>query len=283
MKVVGDDRRRNLHEIAIGYYEDAVASRAHCRGSSEDLPGIRESSPTLLDTSSVSWGARIRSGRRRSPPRHPFDHWAQCPAALDLAGPGAVLGLRSAARLHGFYAYRRAEGRGDRGTWPRCSNQRRPHRPGRGRSTAARDGDRRLPRDHGGPQLRPVTVTPTPLYAAAAVIQSMKRWRVCTTTRLVVVVSRLSRSSPFCPPWRNEDGSTRLLSGCSCASVRSTCRPDRTPKPCSSSSWPLRPTAAREAGGHHRHRGLDRHCRLSVAGGASHRRGRLRVARRATR
>jgi hypothetical protein len=39
---------------------------------------------------------------------HPFDYWAQCQAALDLAGPGAVLGLRSAARLHGFYAYRHA-------------------------------------------------------------------------------------------------------------------------------------------------------------------------------
>jgi hypothetical protein len=39
---------------------------------------------------------------------HPFDHWAQCQAALDLAGPGAVLGLRSAARLHSFYAYRHA-------------------------------------------------------------------------------------------------------------------------------------------------------------------------------
>lgn len=39
---------------------------------------------------------------------HPFDRWAQCRAALDLAGPGSVLGLRSAARLHGFYAYRRA-------------------------------------------------------------------------------------------------------------------------------------------------------------------------------
>jgi Protein of unknown function (DUF559) len=39
---------------------------------------------------------------------HPFDHWAQCQAVLDLAGSGAVLGLRSAARLHGFYAYRRA-------------------------------------------------------------------------------------------------------------------------------------------------------------------------------
>ncbi|HKA83718.1 MAG TPA: DUF559 domain-containing protein [Acidimicrobiales bacterium] len=40
---------------------------------------------------------------------HPFDHWSQCQAALDLAGPGSVLGLRSAARLHGFYAYRRAD------------------------------------------------------------------------------------------------------------------------------------------------------------------------------
>jgi Protein of unknown function (DUF559) len=39
---------------------------------------------------------------------HPFDHWPRCQAALDLAGPGAVLGLRSAARLHGFYAYRTA-------------------------------------------------------------------------------------------------------------------------------------------------------------------------------
>jgi Protein of unknown function (DUF559) len=38
---------------------------------------------------------------------HPFDHWAQCQAALDLAGCDAVLGLRTAARLHGFYAYRR--------------------------------------------------------------------------------------------------------------------------------------------------------------------------------
>jgi Protein of unknown function (DUF559) len=38
---------------------------------------------------------------------HPFDHWSRCQAALDLAGPEAVLGLRSAARLHGFYAYRR--------------------------------------------------------------------------------------------------------------------------------------------------------------------------------
>ena len=37
---------------------------------------------------------------------HPFDFWSRCQAALDLAGPGAVLGLRTAARLHRFYAYR---------------------------------------------------------------------------------------------------------------------------------------------------------------------------------
>lgn len=37
---------------------------------------------------------------------HPFDFFAQCAAALALAGRGAVLGLRTAARLLGFYAYR---------------------------------------------------------------------------------------------------------------------------------------------------------------------------------
>jgi very-short-patch-repair endonuclease len=38
---------------------------------------------------------------------HPFDWASQCQAALDLAGPGAVLGPRPSARLHGFYHYRR--------------------------------------------------------------------------------------------------------------------------------------------------------------------------------
>lgn len=40
---------------------------------------------------------------------HPFDHWSRCQGALDLAGPEAVLGLRTAARLHDFYVYRAAE------------------------------------------------------------------------------------------------------------------------------------------------------------------------------
>jgi very-short-patch-repair endonuclease len=40
---------------------------------------------------------------------HPFDRRSQCRAALALAGPGSVLGLRTAARLHGCWAYRLAE------------------------------------------------------------------------------------------------------------------------------------------------------------------------------
>ena len=40
---------------------------------------------------------------------HPFDHWSRCQAALDLAGRDAVLGLRTAGRLHGCYAYRGAD------------------------------------------------------------------------------------------------------------------------------------------------------------------------------
>jgi hypothetical protein len=40
---------------------------------------------------------------------HPWTFEARCRAALDLAGPGAVLAGRTAARLHGFYRYRHAE------------------------------------------------------------------------------------------------------------------------------------------------------------------------------
>ncbi len=40
---------------------------------------------------------------------HPFDLTSRYQAALDIAGDSAVLGLRSAARLHGFYAYRSSE------------------------------------------------------------------------------------------------------------------------------------------------------------------------------
>jgi very-short-patch-repair endonuclease len=37
---------------------------------------------------------------------HPFDLRCRCRAALDLAGTASVLGGRTAARLHGLYAYR---------------------------------------------------------------------------------------------------------------------------------------------------------------------------------
>ena len=40
---------------------------------------------------------------------HPFDFRSRCRAALGLAGPSAVLGLRTAARLHGCWAYRDAD------------------------------------------------------------------------------------------------------------------------------------------------------------------------------
>jgi very-short-patch-repair endonuclease len=40
---------------------------------------------------------------------HPFDLTSRCQAALDLAGDSAVLGLRTAARLHGFYAHRSSD------------------------------------------------------------------------------------------------------------------------------------------------------------------------------
>ena len=40
---------------------------------------------------------------------HPFDWPSRCQALLDLAGPGAVVGMRAGARLHRAYAYRAAE------------------------------------------------------------------------------------------------------------------------------------------------------------------------------
>jgi very-short-patch-repair endonuclease len=40
---------------------------------------------------------------------HPFDFSSRCRAAIDLAEPGAVLGLRTAARLHGCYSYRNVD------------------------------------------------------------------------------------------------------------------------------------------------------------------------------
>lgn len=40
---------------------------------------------------------------------HPWTWRSRLRAALELAGPGAVVGLRSAARLHGYYAYRNTD------------------------------------------------------------------------------------------------------------------------------------------------------------------------------
>lgn len=40
---------------------------------------------------------------------HPFDLRARCRAGLVIAGPGAVLGLRTAARLHGCWSFRGCE------------------------------------------------------------------------------------------------------------------------------------------------------------------------------
>lgn len=40
---------------------------------------------------------------------HPFDLLSRCQAAVDLAEPGAALGLRTATRLHGCYSYRQRE------------------------------------------------------------------------------------------------------------------------------------------------------------------------------
>src|SRR4029450_12745282 len=94
----------------MGHHEDAVAAiGARRRGIvTDELARDAKVPPHALDTLR-SRGGLISGGKGVGRVRdHPFDYWAQCQAALDLAGSGAVLGLRSAARLHGFYAYRRA-------------------------------------------------------------------------------------------------------------------------------------------------------------------------------
>lgn len=51
-------------------------------------------------------GTLVRIGRGVTRLRdRPFDWESRCQAALDLAGPGAVLGARPSARIHRFYAY----------------------------------------------------------------------------------------------------------------------------------------------------------------------------------
>src|SRR3546814_18880965 len=72
--------------------EDAVAAGV----SLSDLRNLRRRRGVLVP---VGRGVqRLRD--------HPFDLDCRRQAALDLAGDGAVLGLRTAARLPGFYAYR---------------------------------------------------------------------------------------------------------------------------------------------------------------------------------
>ena len=73
----------------------------------------------LVEASGVSFGDLVRLRDRgvlvtlgRGVDRlrdRPFDWESRCQALLDLAGCGAVLGLRTAARLHGAYAYRAAD------------------------------------------------------------------------------------------------------------------------------------------------------------------------------
>ena len=56
------------------------------------------------------WGVVMSIGRGVDRLRdRPFDWESRCQALLDVAGSAAVLGLRSAARLHATYAYRDAD------------------------------------------------------------------------------------------------------------------------------------------------------------------------------
>src|SRR4029450_1362798 len=94
----------------MGHHEDAVAAiGARRRGIvTGELARDAKVPPHALDTLR-SRGVLISVGKGVDRLRdHPFDHWAQCQAALELAGSGALPGLRSAAPPPGFYAYRRA-------------------------------------------------------------------------------------------------------------------------------------------------------------------------------
>lgn len=96
--------------------KDAVTSRAEevVAAIGRDRSGIVRTDLALasgvahheLDTLRSS-GRLISIGRGVDRLRdRPFDWIARCQAALDLAGPSAALGLRSAGRLHGWYADR---------------------------------------------------------------------------------------------------------------------------------------------------------------------------------
>src|SRR5690242_12430886 len=58
----------------------------------------------------VADGRLVRVGRGVYRLRdHPWNWHSQLRAGLDLAGPDAVVALRSAARLHGFWAFRSSD------------------------------------------------------------------------------------------------------------------------------------------------------------------------------
>lgn len=86
---------------AIGAEHDGIVVRsvAVARGLSRHVLAHHERDGRLVRLGRGVW--RLRD--------HPFDLRSRCRAALALAGDGAVLGLRSAARLHGCWAYRSCE------------------------------------------------------------------------------------------------------------------------------------------------------------------------------
>ena len=94
----------------MSWYEDAVADiGARRRGIVTTRLADAAGVPAHARQTLRSRGVLVPIGRGVDRLRdHPFDHWSRCQAALDLAGPGAVLGLRTAARLASFYAYRAA-------------------------------------------------------------------------------------------------------------------------------------------------------------------------------
>lgn len=86
----------------LGAWRDGIVRTADAvaAGASEaDLKNLRRRRGLLVP---IGRGVdRLRD--------HPFDLTSQCQAALSLAGDGAVLCLRTAARLHEFYAFRSTE------------------------------------------------------------------------------------------------------------------------------------------------------------------------------
>lgn len=86
---------------AVGGANDGVvdARSAHAVGLDDDArDGLRRRGLLVRVANGVD---RLRD--------HPFDFRCRCRAALAIAGPGSALGLRTAGRLHGCWAYRDCE------------------------------------------------------------------------------------------------------------------------------------------------------------------------------